>query len=436
MLSVHGRREDGFHRLTSLVVALDFGDTLGVELGSGRDRLHCSDASVPCAVMRIWFCARRRPFERPLVWNSILYSTSKAHSCRGGSCGGSGNAATALKAMNQLCDKPLSGDALSKLSAGLGSDCPFFVDGRPAVMSGRGECIDPLPEALCRELTGRRLVLFKPDFAVQTEWAYGQLIRSAPDAYEAESCAKERLLALGAGRSALEGAGLLVNSFEPVIGRKYMIPALLNALRAEGVPCLMSGSGSCCFALQVDGGPDFVKIEQIVRAAWGESVFFVETQSLVETVAFLCWFKVMQCPLSTLISSVVSEDSTKTEIVLEGIAASPGIAHGTAFVYLQKQLDVPCYDIAGDCDAEIERFDQAILETRAEITAVQEKIADSLGEGEARIFDAHLLVLEDNALIEEVVAELKTSGKNIECCYNKVAQHYISFFSRWRMITS
>lgn len=121
--------------------------------------------------------------------------------------------------------------------------------------------------------------------------------------------------------------------------------------------------------------------------------------------------------------------STKPEIVLEGIAASPGVAHGTAFVYLQKQLDVPCYDVSDSADKEIERFDQAILETRAEITAVQNKIANSLGEGEARIFDAHLLVLEDTALIDEVIAELKSSSKNIEFCYNKVAQRYISFFS-------
>lgn len=125
----------------------------------------------------------------------------------------------------------------------------------------------------------------------------------------------------------------------------------------------------------------------------------------------------------------VSESNTKEEIILQGIAASPGVAHGRAVVYLQKQLDVPCYDIVeAQFDAELERFDQAILETRAEITQVRDKIAKSLGEGEARIFDAHLLVLEDNALLDEVTAELRGSKKNIEFCYNNVAQRYISFF--------
>ncbi|MGB0408929.1 MAG: phosphoenolpyruvate--protein phosphotransferase [Opitutales bacterium] len=126
----------------------------------------------------------------------------------------------------------------------------------------------------------------------------------------------------------------------------------------------------------------------------------------------------------------MSDEPAKKEIILNGIAASPGVAHGTALVYLQKQLDVPCYELKADVlEEELGRFDRAILQTRSEITEVRDKIAATLGEGEARIFDAHLLVLEDSALLEEVTAELKSSRMNIECCYNKVAQRYISFFN-------
>lgn len=125
----------------------------------------------------------------------------------------------------------------------------------------------------------------------------------------------------------------------------------------------------------------------------------------------------------------MSENSHTNEVILKGIGASPGVARGKAFVYLQTQLDVPCYEAKEGVDAEMERLDHAILETREQITEVKNKIAASLGEGEARIFDAHLLVLEDAALIEEVANELKTSGKNVEFCYNNVAQRYISFFS-------
>ena len=126
----------------------------------------------------------------------------------------------------------------------------------------------------------------------------------------------------------------------------------------------------------------------------------------------------------------VTAEHRKEEIILEGIAASPGVAHGTALLYLQKELDVPCYDLQdGVIDSEIERFDQAILETREQISAVRRKVADSLGEAEARIFDAHLMVLEDSALLDEVISELHNTHKNVEYCYNQVAQRYISFFS-------
>lgn len=125
----------------------------------------------------------------------------------------------------------------------------------------------------------------------------------------------------------------------------------------------------------------------------------------------------------------MSEPNPKKEILIEGIAASPGVAHGRAVVYLQKHLDVPCYDLKDDkIESELERFEQAILETRIEITQVRDQIAKSLGEGEARIFDAHLLVLEDNALLDEVTSELRSTKKNIEFCYNNVAQRYIAFF--------
>ncbi|MFU8847475.1 MAG: phosphoenolpyruvate--protein phosphotransferase [Opitutales bacterium] len=126
----------------------------------------------------------------------------------------------------------------------------------------------------------------------------------------------------------------------------------------------------------------------------------------------------------------MTTESNQNEIVIEGIAASPGVAHGPALVYLQKQLDVPCYELSseGAVEEEIERFERGILETRAEITLVRDKIASTLSEGEARIFDAHLLVLEDSALLEEVISELRQTRMNVEFCYNRVAERYVSFF--------
>lgn len=126
----------------------------------------------------------------------------------------------------------------------------------------------------------------------------------------------------------------------------------------------------------------------------------------------------------------MSTDERK-EIVLNGIAASPGVAHGPAFVFLQRELEIPSYQVSDDKkDYELARFEQAILETRKQINDIRNQVAEKLGEDEARIFDAHLLVLDDKALLEEIVREAEESGLNIEHCVHEVASRYIEAFSR------
>lgn len=126
----------------------------------------------------------------------------------------------------------------------------------------------------------------------------------------------------------------------------------------------------------------------------------------------------------------MSDSKSNNEIILKGIAASPGVAHGRAFVYQRDELEIPSYKLAAEeIEKELERYEQAIVETRSEITEVRNKVASDLSEGEARIFDAHLMVLEDAALIEEVIAEMRETQNNIEQCYDKVARRYIAFFN-------
>ncbi len=120
----------------------------------------------------------------------------------------------------------------------------------------------------------------------------------------------------------------------------------------------------------------------------------------------------------------------KTEIMVQGIPASHGIAYGQAFLYLQSDVEVPAYQVEADKSlGEIARFEQAILVTRQQIQKIMSEVDKNLGPEEARIFDAHLLVLEDQALISETIREFESSGQNIETCFNKVSQRYIKAFS-------
>jgi len=131
------------------------------------------------------------------------------------------------------------------------------------------------------------------------------------------------------------------------------------------------------------------------------------------------------------VNPLIAVSKNSQELILQGVAASPGIACGSAYLFLQKELDVPHFEVSeADRDSEIKRFEEALLATRQEISHLRSEVADKLGEEEAQIFDAHMLVLEDRALIEEVVREHAETGFNIEYCFNAVTRRYIEAFGR------
>ena len=124
------------------------------------------------------------------------------------------------------------------------------------------------------------------------------------------------------------------------------------------------------------------------------------------------------------------EPTAKSEITIQGIAASRGIAYGQVFLYLQSELEIPQYTVDPDKRvAEIARFEQALLVTRQQISQIQDQVTKNLGEEEALIFDAHQMVLEDQALIGETIRDFQKTGLNIETCFNAVAQRYIQAFA-------
>ena len=116
---------------------------------------------------------------------------------------------------------------------------------------------------------------------------------------------------------------------------------------------------------------------------------------------------------------------------LKGIPASPGIAIGKAFLFDTGQIVVSERDIKQDAiPSEITRFEEALIKTRSEILAIQKKISKEMGGQHAEIFNAHLLVLEDRMLIEEVIEGLKKERKCVEYIFSKVIEKYIKVFSK------
>ena len=122
---------------------------------------------------------------------------------------------------------------------------------------------------------------------------------------------------------------------------------------------------------------------------------------------------------------------TKKEIVLFGIAGSPGIAHGPVFRFLHGDVQVPNYQIKeSERESEFNRFKAAVKITHDQITEIRKAVSINLGEKEAIIFDAHLMVLEDRALFDDIDKEIRESGDNIEQCVFRVTQRYHDYFNQ------
>ncbi len=122
----------------------------------------------------------------------------------------------------------------------------------------------------------------------------------------------------------------------------------------------------------------------------------------------------------------------QTELTVQGIAASQGIAYGQIFVYIQSDVEVPSYEVEPERRLEeVSRFDRALVSTRQQIAKIQGEVEKNLGAQEALIFDAHLMALEDPALIGETIRVFESTGQNIETCFNQVSQRYIQAFAKF-----
>ncbi|OHE78339.1 MAG: 4-(cytidine 5'-diphospho)-2-C-methyl-D-erythritol kinase [Verrucomicrobia bacterium RIFCSPLOWO2_12_FULL_64_8] len=282
-LAVTGWRDDGYHELVSVAAPLDFGDQLSAEAGGRRpaagDRfsVECNDPEVPVGEANLVGRAARM-FAGRTGWDEpVHFQLAKRIPMSAGLGGGSSNAVAALRALNDISGRRLAPDALADLAGRLGSDCALFLRDGPAIMRGRGERVEPPPAGAVRRLRGRRVLLFKPAFGIDTPWAYARLAVQAPGSYLPAAEAERRLAAWTEGDAPAEE--LLFNSFEPVVFGKYLaLPALMNQLRAEfGLAPLLSGSGSAGFVLLSPTTPVDDVIARI-REAWGPACFVQPAQ--------------------------------------------------------------------------------------------------------------------------------------------------------------
>jgi len=109
-------------------------------------------------------------------------------------------------------------------------------------------------------------------------------------------------------------------------------------------------------------------------------------------------------------------------MILKGIPAAPGLAHGKTVVVNQEKLVVPQYEIE-DAETEIQRLMIACKTGQEELAALKENVGGRSKSNEAEIFEAHRMILEDVALLERTKKAIK-NGTNAEKAWMDAIEYF------------
>lgn len=111
----------------------------------------------------------------------------------------------------------------------------------------------------------------------------------------------------------------------------------------------------------------------------------------------------------------------------KGIGASPGIALGKALVLKEAELVIE-KKVITNTEEEVNKLQNAVKTSKEELEKVKEKALNELGEHEAQIFEAHLLVLEDPELIDSTISKINDEKVNADFALNEVKETFVSLF--------
>ena len=240
-LHVLRRRPDGFHDLDTVFLPVGWADTLTAESADAL-ALTTTDPALPTDDGNLVVRAARALAAWGGVEAGARLHLDKRVPYGAGLGGGSSDAAAALRLLARLWELEVPADVLARLALDLGSDVPFFLDGRPARATGRGERLEPL---LGADGDPYRcpfwLVVAVPPVHVGTAEAYG-LVR--PRDHDRPALA-EAVASNDLDRWRAE----LVNDFQaPVEAAHPGVAAVRRALVAGGAGyASLSGSGSAVF---------------------------------------------------------------------------------------------------------------------------------------------------------------------------------------------
>lgn len=233
-LNIIEKRPDGYHNIESVFYPVEWSDVLEV-LPAETFTFTSSGLSIPGEtaqnlVVKAWNMLSPQEKKVKIHLHKILPMGA-------GIGGGSSNGALALKLINRVLNLGYDPEKLRALAERLGSDCPFFIENRPAFCYGKGTEF----ESTDLSLKGKYLVMINPGIHISTAEAYAGITPRKP-----ETSVRDIIrLPVAAWK------GVLVNDFEaPLISKYPLIGHIRETLYAHGaLYASMTGSGSTVYGI-------------------------------------------------------------------------------------------------------------------------------------------------------------------------------------------
>ncbi len=239
-LDVLQRRADGFHELSTVMFPVKgLFDTLHFERLQSPDVEFVGEGLIIDCDPNNNLCVKAYNLMRSRFSEveGLKITLDKQVPFGAGLGGGSADATAVILAIDKIFNLNLSEEQLIELASELGSDTAFFVRNTPQLCTGRGEKMSPIQ----LDLSGKYLVLIKPDVSVSTKEAYSG-VRPAYPTTPLEELISQRVE---------EWQGSIKNDFEPHIFEAHPLLKQIKSeiLAAGALYAAMSGSGSTIYGI-------------------------------------------------------------------------------------------------------------------------------------------------------------------------------------------
>lgn len=242
LLDIVATRTDGYHDLFMIMQSVGVYDTVTVEKIKGRDiTITCNIDDIPLDEKNIAHKAAMAFFKaNKIISRGIHIDIVKRIPHAAGLAGGSADGAGVLVALNELYKTNLSLDELCKIGVTIGADVPFCIKGGTLLSQGIGDVLNKV-----KPLRNCYIVLAKPDFGVNTGYAYRQF----DECGKVHTPDKFGMLCAMQSRDLKQICSKMENVFEQFIEvpNRIEMKEIMRSNNALGV--CMSGSGPTVFGI-------------------------------------------------------------------------------------------------------------------------------------------------------------------------------------------